>query len=88
MNPFNRKKRKIFAKKGTSPRLECKYAVKIDFDTKQRITLELFPLYLDCQNNLYEVDILDKDVFKPIPSSSLIKNNTQLKTHQQKTQQN
>ena len=38
-----------------------------------------FPLYLDCQNNHYEVDLLGTSTFKPIPYSQWIKNNTQQK---------
>ena len=45
------------AKDKTSPRIECKYAVKIDIDQSQINNLQHFPLYLDCQNNHYEVDI-------------------------------
>ena len=44
------------AKDGTSPRLECKYAVKTDIDQSQINNLQHFPLYLDCQINHYEVD--------------------------------
>ena len=65
---------------GTSPRLKCKYAVKSDIDESQINNLQYFPLYLDCQNNHYEVDLLGKSTFKPIPYTSWIKNNTQLKT--------
>ena len=43
------------AKDETSPRLECKYAVKTDIDQSQLNILQHFPLYLDCQNNHYEV---------------------------------
>ena len=46
------------AKDETSPRLECKYAVKIDIDQSQIYNLQYFLLYLDCQNNHYEVDLL------------------------------
>ena len=38
-----------------------------------------FPLYLDCQNNHYEVELLGTSTFKPIPYSQWIKNNTQQK---------
>ena len=62
-------KKYFLAKDKKSPRLECKYAVKFDSDTKQINTLEQLPLYLDCQNNHYEVDLLGKDTFKPIQNS-------------------
>ena len=68
-----------FAKDETSPRLECKYAVKTDIDQSQINNLQHFPLYLDCQNNHYEVDLLGTSTFKPIPYSQWIKNNTQQK---------
>ena len=68
------------AKDETSPRLECKYAVKTDIDQPQINNLQLFPLYLDCQNNHYEVILLGTATFKPIPYSQWIKNNTQQKT--------
>ena len=67
------------AKDETSPRLECKYAVKIDIDQSQINNLQHFPLYLDSQNNHYEVDLLVTSTFKPIPYSQWIKNNTQQK---------
>ena len=67
------------AKDETSPRLECKYAVKTDIDQSQINILQHFPLYLDCQNNHYEVDLLGTSIFKPIPYSQWIKNNTQQK---------
>ena len=41
-----------------------------------KYNLQHFPLYLDCQSNHYEVDLLGKTTFKPIPYSSWIKNNT------------
>ena len=63
------------AKDETSPRLECKYAVKTDFEQSQINNLQHFPLYLDCQNNHYEVDLLGTSTFKPIPYSQWIKNN-------------
>ena len=69
-------------KNETSPRLECKYAVKTDIDQPQINNLQPFPLYLDCQNNHYEVDLLGTSTFKPIPSH-WIKNNTQQKTIKQ-----
>ena len=67
----------------TSPRLECKYAVKTDIDQSQINNLQDFPLYLGCQNNHYEVDLLGTSTFKPIPYSYWIKNNTQQKTIKQ-----
>ena len=67
------------AKDETSPRLECKYAVKTDIDQSQINNLQLFPLYLDCQNNHYQVDLHGKSTFKPIPYSQWIKNNNQQK---------
>ena len=67
------------AKDETSPRLECKYAVKTDIDQSQLNNLQQFPLYLDCQSNHYEVDLLGTSTFKPIPYSQWIKNNTQQK---------
>ena len=71
---------KLFqAKDKTSPKLQCKYAVKIDVDQSQINNLQHFPLHLDCQNNHYEVDLLGTSIFKPIPFSSWIKNNTQQK---------
>ena len=57
------------AKDETSLRLECKYAVKTDIDQSQINILKHFPLYLDCQNNHYEVDSLGTSTFKPIPYS-------------------
>ena len=62
-----------FAKNETSPRLECKYAVKTDIDQSQINNLQHFPLYLDCQNNMYEVDLLRTSTFKSIPYSHWIK---------------
>ena len=67
------------AKDKTSPQLECKYAVKTDIDQSQINNLQHFPLYLDCQNNHYEVDLLGTSTFKPIPYSQWIKNYTQQK---------
>ena len=67
------------AKDETSPQLECKYAIKTDIDQSQINKLQHFPLYLDCQNNHYEVDLLGTSTFKPIPYSQCIKNNTQQK---------
>ena len=60
--------------------VECKYAVKTDIDQPQINNLH-FPLYLDFQNNHYEVDLLGTSTFKPIPYSHWIKNNTQQKTN-------
>ena len=65
------------AKDETSPRLECKNAVKTDIDQSQINNLQHFPLYSDCQNNHYEVDLLGTSTFKPISYSQWIKNNTQ-----------
>ena len=67
------------AKDEISPRLECKYAVKTDIDQSQINNLQQFLLYLDCQNNHYEVDLLGTSTFKPIPYSQWIKINTQQK---------
>ena len=67
------------AKDETSPRLECKYSVKTDIQQSQINNPQLFPLYLDCQNNHHEVDLLGTFTFKPIPFSHWIKNNTQQK---------
>ena len=64
------------AKDGSSPRLECKNAVKTDIEQSQMNNLHHFPLYLDCQNNHYEVDFLVLSTFKPIPHSHWIKINT------------
>ena len=71
------------AKNETSPRLDCKYAVKTDIDQSQINNLQHFPFYLDCQNNHYEVDLLGTPTFKPIPYSQWMKNNTQQKTSKQ-----
>ena len=67
------------AKNETSPPLECKYAVKTVIDQSQTNILQHFPLYLDCPNNHYEVDLLGTSLFKPIPYSNWIKNITQHK---------
>ena len=64
----------FLAKDETSPRLQCKYAVKIDVEQSQIYNLQHFPLYLDHQNNHYEVDLLGISTFKPISYSSWIKN--------------
>ena len=69
----------FFGKDETSPRLECKYAVKTDIEHSQIYHLQHFLLYLGCQNNHYEVDLLSTSKFKPIPYSHWIKNNTQQK---------
>ena len=71
------------AKNETSPILECKYAVKTDIDQSQINNLQHFPLYLDCQNNHYEVNLLGTSTFKPIHFSHWIINNTQQKTIKQ-----
>ena len=63
------------AKDETSPRLECKYAVKTDIDQSQISNLQHFPLYLDCQNNHYEVDLLGTSTFKPSTGTSKSNNN-------------
>ena len=73
----------FLAKDDTSPRLECKYALKTDADQTQTNKLH-FPLLLDCQNNHYEVDLLGNSTFKAIPYSSWIKKNTQQKPFKQK----
>ena len=67
------------AKDETSPRLEWKYAEKADIDPSQINNLQHFSLYLDCQSNHYEVDLLETSTFKPIPYSQWIKTNTQQK---------
>ena len=72
-------KKFYLAKDETSPRLECKYAVKTDIEQSQINHLQHFALYLDCQNNHYEVDLLGTSTFKPIPLSHWIKNYTQQK---------
>ena len=74
------------AKDETSPRLECIYAVKTDIDQSQVNNLQHFPLYIVCQNNHYEVDLLSTFTFKPIPYSHWVKNNTQQKRHKQQPQ--
>ena len=61
------------AKDETSTRLECKYAVKTDIDLSKINNLRHFPLYLDCQNNHYEFDLLGTSTSKPIPCSHWIK---------------
>ena len=71
------------AKNKTSLRIERKYKVKTNIDQSQINNFQHFPLYLDCQNNHYEVDLLGTSTFKPIPYSHWIKNNTQEKTIKQ-----
>ena len=71
---YHKKINSIWQKNETSPRLECKYAVKTDVEQSQINNLQHFPLYLDCQNNHYEVDLLGTSTFKPIPYSQRIKN--------------
>ena len=57
---------------------------KTDIDQAQINNLQHFPLYLGCQNNHYEVDLLGTSTFKPIPRSQWITDNTkQKKTKQQ-----
>ena len=67
------------AKNETSPRLECKYAVKTVIDQSKINNLQHFPLYLECQNNHYEVDLLGTSTLTPIPYSHWTKTNTQQK---------
>ena len=74
----------ITRKDETSPRLQGKYTVKTDLDQSQMNNLQLFPLYLDCQKNHYEVDFLGKFTFKLIRYSSWIRNNTHQKPFKQK----
>ena len=62
----------FLAQDETSPRLQCKYAVKADIDQSQFNNLQYFALFLDCQSNHYEVDLLGKCTFKPIPYFSWI----------------
>ena len=52
-----------------------KYAVRTDIDQPQINKLQHFPLYLDCINNHYEVDLLGNSTLKLI-YSSWIKNIT------------
>ena len=56
-------------KNETSPRLEFKYAVKTVIDQSQINNLQHFPLYLEGQNNHYEVDLLGTSTLTPIPYS-------------------
>ena len=61
------------AKNETSPRFESKYAVKTDIDQSQINILQHLPLYLDCQNSHYEVDLIGKSTFKLVLYSHWIK---------------
>ena len=53
--------------------------MKTDKEQSKINNLQHFPLYLECQKNHYEVDLLGTSTFKPIPYSRWIKNNTQQK---------
>ena len=75
----------FLAKYETSTRLESEYAVKTDIDQSQINNQQHFSLYLDCQNNHYDVDLIGTSTFKPIPYSSRIKNNTQQKPTQKQS---
>ena len=57
----------FLAEDETSPRLQCKYALKTDLADSQINKLQNIPLYLDCQMNHNEVGLLGKSTFKPIP---------------------
>ena len=59
--------------------------MKTDIDQSQINNLQHFPLYLDCQKNHYEVDLLGTSTFKPIPHSQWIKDNIQQKKVKQKS---
>ena len=85
---YQKIKQFYLAKDETSPRLECKYAVKTDKDQSQINNLQHFLLYLDCQNNHYEFDLLSTSTFKSIPYSHWIKNNTQKKRLKQQPHKN
>ena len=74
----------FLAKVENSPRLQFKSAVKTGIDQSEINSLQHFPLYLDCQKSHYEVDLLGKSTFKPIPYPSWIKNNTEQKPVKQK----
>ena len=74
----------FLARDEISTRLECQNTLKTDVDHAQINNLQHFPLYLDCKNNHYKIDLFGKSKFKPIPYSSWIKNNTQKKTTQTK----
>ena len=67
----------FLAKDETSPRLHCKYAVKTDIDQSQINKLHHFALYLDCQKNHYELDLLGKSTFKTLTNLSWVKNKSQ-----------
>ena len=69
----------FLAKDNISTQLECKYAVKADYDWAHLNNLQEFQLYLDCQNNHYEEELLGNSTFKPIPNSSCPKNKLQTK---------
>ena len=53
--------------------MECKYAEKINIDQSRINNLQPLPLYLDCQNEHYEVDLQGPSTFKQIPYSNWIK---------------
>ena len=74
----------FLAKDKTSPLLDCKYAVQTDIIHAKINNLQKFPLFLGCQNNHYQVDLLENSTFKPIPYSAWIKNSTQQKPIRQK----
>ena len=59
--------------------LQSHHGTKVDIDQSRINNLQHYPLYLDCQNNHFEVDLLGKPTFKPIPFSTWTKNNTQQK---------
>ena len=72
------------AKGETSPRFECNNAVKTDINQSQINNLQHFPLYLKCQNNHYEVDLLSTSTFKPFHihiGSKTILNKNELNNH-------
>ena len=58
--------------------------MKTEIDQSQINNLQHFLLYIDCQNNLYDVDLLGTSTIKPIPYSSWIKNKTQQNPLKQK----
>ena len=65
---------KLFlAKDENSLRLECRYAVKTDINQSRINILQPFPLYSDCQNEHYEVDLQGTSTLKQIPYSNWIK---------------
>ena len=74
----------LHAKDEISPRQEYRYAITTDPKTSQINILEHFPLYFDCQNGHYEVDLLRKNTLQPKPYSSWIKNITKQKLSKQK----